>query len=690
MQTRLLFEIGTEEIPAGYIPPALEAMRQRAGELLTKNRIRFDELRVFGTPRRMVLWISGIPERQEDLVEKAMGPPKKVAFDDEGNPTRAAEGFARRHNVTTRDLFIEETEKGPYVAISKKVPGRPVELVLEEVLPDLVTHIPFPKTMKWESSGFRFARPIRWLSVCIGDKALKLKMAGVEASLRSRGHRFLAPGHFSISSDLASYEKALENAFVIVNQEKRRDMLISMAKRAAEGVGGRLLDDQELLELNTFLVEYPYCLAGSFDPGFLSLPKEVLITVMKEHQKYFAVVDMNGDLMPHFIAVNNIVPKDPGLLKKGHERVLRARLKDAAFFYQEDTKRPFEAFVEGLSGMIFHKGLGSLLDKTRRIQALSLQLSIWIDPSFKAIVERAAYLSKADLVTEMVGEFPNLEGIMGREYALKSGEPREVAEAIHEHYLPRRARDELPASMPGAILGIADRLDTIVSTFALGMRPTGGADPYGLRRHALAILHILEEKGIELSLRGLVEKAASILEGYTSFTLPEGLVEEVMKFFRIRLKNDLVGRGLRPDTVEAALIASFDEPLDAIIRARALEAVRSREEFEPLAIAFKRVMNILKGMTPGELREDLFTEDAEKALYQGYRAVERKATPLIEERRYQEALIVLLTLKPAVDRFFDEVFVMVEEEKVRANRLALIHAISRLFLRIGDLSAISS
>ena len=693
MDTRknLLVEIGTEEIPAGFLPPALDAFAARTGEVLREKRIGFEAIKTLATPRRLVLWVEGVEIRQEDLLEKVMGPPKKVAFDDQGNPTKAAHGFAKRNGVSVEDLEIEETERGPYVCIKKRLQGRPTRDILNEVLPTLVSEIPFPKNMKWEASGFRFARPIRWLLGIFGDEVLDFEIAGIACGNKTFGHRFHAPGSLEPGSGLKDYIEALRGAYVVVDQDERREAILSQARSLSEGAGGRLLEDEALLELNTFLVEYPYCVLGDFDKAFLSLPEEVLITVMKEHQKYFAVVDQDGRLMPHFIAVNNIEPRDETLLRRGHERVLRARLNDARFFFDEDLKRPLEAYCEELKGVIFHKDLGSLYDKVERIVKIAAYLADLVAPDQKSSIERAAYLSKADLVTEMVGEFPDLQGVMGRVYGELSGEPKNVANAIYEHYLPTRSGGEIPKSIEGAIVGISDRCDTICSTFALGMRPTGGQDPFGLRRHALAIIHILEGFGLHIDLEDLIQKGLQVLVEGTGLTIDEGeLTQEILEFFKVRLKNELVQRGIRPDTAEAALRAHFDDPVDAVMRAKAIEAVRHRPEFEPLSIAFKRCMNILKGQEITSFDPALLREDAERGLFDALEKASTRVEPLFRERKYEDAMIVLLELKPSVDTFFDEVLVMAEDSRLRANRLALVARIVELFLRVGDLSAISS
>jgi glycyl-tRNA synthetase beta chain len=408
---------------------------------------------------------------------------------------------------------------------------------------------------------------------------------------------------------------------------------------------------------------------------------------MREHQKYFAVVDYKGDLMPHFVAINNTRSPRPGLVCEGHERVLRARLSDAEFFFKEDLKRPLDAFVADLSGMIFHKRLGTVLDKIYRVKALAYYLAEQIAQDKVEVVERAAWLCKADLLTEMVGEFPSLQGIIGREYALLSGESQEVANAIAEHYMPVCSGGELPESLPGTLLSIADKMDTICGTIAIGLKPSGTADPYGLRRQALGILHIVEEKSMSLSLKALIAEASHQLENQLS-GVSKKLTTDVITFFKRRFSYDLTAGGMDHDVVEAATRVEFDDVNDCILRARALAAVRSRPEFEPLSTAFKRVMNILKGFEGGTVNPSLLEADEEKTLYEVYLSVEKRVVFSLESRDYEQALVTLLSLKPQVDSFFDHVMVMTEDIDVRANRLALLWNIARLFLRIGDLSAI--
>ncbi len=688
MNTRnLLLEIGTEEIPAAFISGALDDLARLAGEHLDREHLTYEDVSTIGTPRRLVLFVKNLPDRQPDREEVITGPPAKVAFSSDGKPTKAGEGFARSHGVRVEDLQVEDTEKGLYIVLRRIVPGRETIELLSKLLPLVIAAIPFPKTMRWGTEELRFARPIRWLVALYGEDIVPFSLAGVETGSESRGHRFMAPEAIRVSSNPDGYIKALEGVFVLADPSVRRNRLLKEARNATASVSGNILSDDELVDINTYLTEFPSAVCGSFDKRFLALPRDVLITCMREHQKYFAVVDYNGDLMPHFVAINNTRSPRPGLVCEGHERVLRARLSDAEFFFKEDLKRPLDAFVAELSGMIFHKRLGTVLDKIHRVKALAHYLAKQVAQDKVKEIERAAWLCKADLLTEMVGEFPSLQGIIGREYALLSGESREVANAIEEHYMPVRSGGQLPGSLPGALLSIADKMDTICGTIAIGLKPSGTADPYGLRRLALGILHIVEERSLSLSLKALIAEASHQLENQLSEVSKE-LTTEVMTFFKRRFSYDLTAKGMDHDVVEAVTRVEFDDVKDCILRARALASVRSRPEFEPLSSAFKRVMNILKGFEGGAVNPLLLEAEEEKALYEVYLSVEEKVGVSLESRDYEQALVTLLSLKPQVDSFFDHVMVMTEDIDVRANRLALLWNIARLFLRIGDLSAI--
>ncbi|MEA1867196.1 MAG: glycine--tRNA ligase subunit beta [Thermodesulfobacteriota bacterium] len=688
MNTRnLLLEIGTEEIPAGFISGALDDLARLAGEYLDREHLTYEDVSTIGTPRRLVLFVRNLPDRQPDREEIITGPPAKVAFSSDGKPTKAGEGFARTHGVSVDDLKVENNERGLYIVLRRTVPGKETIELLSKLLPLIITAIPFPKTMRWGMEDLRFARPIRWLVALYGEDIVHFSLAGVETGSESRGHRFMAPETIRVSSNPEGYVKALERVFVLADPSVRRNRLLKDARNATALVSGNILSDDELVDINTYLTEFPSAVCGSFNKRFLALPRDVLITCMKEHQKYFAVVDYNGDLMPHFVAINNTRSPRPGLVCEGHERVIRARLSDAEFFFKEDMKRPLEAFVADLSGMIFHQRLGTVLDKIHRVKALAHYLAEQVARDKVKVVERAAWLCKADLLTEMVGEFPSLQGIIGREYAILSGESREVANAIEEHYMPVRSGGELPESLSGALLSIADKMDTICGTIAIGLKPSGTADPYGLRRQALGILHIVEERSMSLSLKALIAEASHRLENQLSEVSKE-LTTEVITFFKRRFSYDLTAGGMDHDVVEAATRVEFDDVKDCILRARALASVRSRPEFEPLSTAFKRVMNILKGFEGGAVNPLLLEAEQEKALYEVYLSVEKKVGVSLESLDYEQALVTLLSLKSQVDSFFDHVMVMTKDIDVRANRLALLWNIACLFLRIGDLSAI--
>ncbi len=688
MTTRnLLLEIGTEEIPSAFIPGALGDLAQLAKEHLNGAHLTYEDVSTMGAPRRLVLFANNLSDRQPDREEIVTGPPAKVAFASDGKPTKAGDGFARSHGVSVEDLQVEDTERGLYTVLRRIVPGRYTLELLSELLPMIITSIPFPKTMRWGTEELRFARPIRWLVALYGEDIVPFSLAGVETGSESRGHRFMAPVAIRVLSNLESYVKALEGVFVLVDPSVRRNRLLKEARNAAASVSGNILSDDELVDINTYLTEFPSAVCGSFDKRFLALPRDVLITCMREHQKYFAIVDDKGDLMPHFVAINNTRSPRPGLVCMGHERVLRARLSDADFFFKEDMKRPLEAFVAELSGMIFHQRLGTLLDKIHRVKALAHYLAEQVAPDKVKVVERAAWLCKADLLTEIVGEFPSLQGIIGKEYALLSGESQEVANAIEEHYMPVRSGGELPGSLSGALLSIADKMDTICGTIAIGLKPSGTADPYGLRRLALGILHIVEERSLCLSLKALIAEASHQLGNQIS-DISKELITEVIVFFERRFSYDLTARGMDHDIVDAATKVEFDDVKDCILRARALKAVRSRPEFEALSVAFKRVINIIKGFEGGAVNPLLLEAEEEKALYELYLSVEKKVGVSLERRDYEQALVTLLSLKPQVDSFFDHVLVMTEDMDVRANRLALLWNIASLFLRIGDLSVI--
>jgi glycyl-tRNA synthetase beta chain len=688
MQHELLFEIGTEEVPAGYIMPALAQLEKILGERLTALALPYSTLRTAATPRRLAVSIGGLAERQPDRQEEILGPPKKAAFDQNGQPTQAAIGFAKKNGVGVEALQILATPKGEYLMVRVEQVGRPTSELLAELLPEVITSLNFPKSMRWGAGRTSFARPIQWLLAVYGGKTVPFTLDTITSSNTTCGHRFMARGPFPVSG-YSDYVETLRAAQVMVDPQERRDAVLAEITRAAQQAGGTILPDDELVDTVCNLVEKPFAICGAFEERFLALPREVLITSMREHQKYFAVVDAAGKLMPNFIAVNNTDTRDAKLAADGHQRVIRARLEDAFFFFKEDQRRALKDRVEDLTGVIFQHKLGTMLDKTRRVTTLAGLLAKKLAPEHLAQTERAALLAKTDLLTDMVGEFPTLQGAIGHDYALLGGETPEVARAIREHYLPVRAGGVLPTSIPGALVGMADRLDSITGCFGIGQIPTGTADPFGLRRLSLGLLHIINAMGFRLSLAEFVDEALS-LHGDRLTVSRTDARRNVLEFIKGRFSNDLTGQGIPAEAVEAVTSVSFDDPVDCKRKIKALMAISGQEAFPVLAGAFKRVINIIKDNSETAVQAELLSENAEQKLHEAYLAVSREATPLLEAGDYEKGLGVILKMKEPVDTFFEEVMVMAEDEKVRANRLNLLTAIARLFLRIGDFSKMNA
>lgn len=684
MNQQFLLEIGTEEIPAGYIKPALSFMKETMAKKLAEFSLPFDSIKTAATPRRLTLCVTGLSDRQPDRREEVLGPPKKAAFDADNQPTKAAIGFAASRGASIADITIVATPKGEYLMLAQEHKGEETEIILSRFLPDFILSIPFPKSMRWGAFRASFARPVQWLLALFGDKVVNFAINDLTAGNTTRGHRFMSSGQVEIK-DFSHYLETLRSLHVIADLDERRELIRQEAARAAAAAGGEIIADEELLDTITNLVEFPIGITGSFDEKFLELPPEVLITSMRVHQKYFTVSGPDGKLMANFVAINNTRIADTDAAAAGHQRVLRARLEDALFFYREDRQRKLEDRLTDLAGVVFQAQLGSMLEKVERLQSLSLFLCDRIAPEKKTAVARAARLAKADLVTGMVGEFPTLQGVMGKYYAQLEGEAEDVAVAIEEHYLPVRADSALPRTIAGSIVSMADRLDTIAGCFGIGKTPTGTTDPYGLRRHALALLHTISSHGFSLSLADCIDKA---LELYgAKLTEDKGQAAGAINdFIRGRYMNDLIGRGVAQEAVDAVLSTSFDDIVDCRRRIDALLAVSSRETFTLLAGAFKRVINIIKGHENTTVLGDLLQEEQEQKLYQVFLTVENRVKPLLAERRYEEALDKILEMKEPVDAFFDKVMVMSEDENLKNNRLSLLAAIARLFLQVGDFS----
>ncbi|HEY5975720.1 MAG TPA: glycine--tRNA ligase subunit beta [Geobacteraceae bacterium] len=687
MGKELFLEIGTEEIPAGFLPKAMADIESLIRKELGNARLTFGEVKTLATPRRLALCVQGLPSVQPDAEITAMGPARNIAFGPDGSPSKAAEGFARGQGVALTDLTLVATDKGEYVAAVRKETGRPTHELLGELLPRLIGNIPFKKSMRWGNHDVRFARPIQWLVALFDGVVVPFSFGPIESGTVSRGHRFMANSTFPVR-DFAHYLDECERHFVIPDPEKRKEIIRREIHRTATAAGGHLLPDEGLLDEVTYLCEYPSAVHGTFSADFLKVPKEVLITSMRSHQRYFSVVDGSGKLLNCFITINNTLTEDPSVVVKGNERVLRARLSDARFFFEEDQKVKLATRVESLKSVVYQQKLGTSFEKMERFRALAEVLADQLNPAVRAQASRAAFLCKADLVSGMVGEFPEVQGIMGREYALLEGEPAEVAIAIAEHYLPTQAGGDLPTADIGAIVSISDKLDTICGCFGVGLIPSGSADPYALRRSALGIINIILDRDYPISLAELVDKALQLLG--TKLTRPAAEVKsDVLEFFRGRFVNLMADR-YPGDAVDAAVTAGCDDLVDAAARIVALAAFKNREDFAELAVAFKRVGNIVKEGVTAQVDIALFQEATEGELHSALLQVTETVAAAVAGKDYIAALAEIATLRPPVDAFFERVMVMAEDERVKTNRLALLTSIARLFGGIADFAKIAA
>ncbi len=689
MDRSLLFEIGTEEIPYSYIVPALEFMKSWISGRFKEAELPHEPAEVFGTPRRLAVRVSGLPDSLPDTVENRMGPAKKAAFDVDGNPTKAALGFARSAGVDISEVGFSQTPKGEYLCVTRTIPGRPADEFLTEVLQNMISQIPFPKTMRWSNPGVRFARPVHWIVALFGVEVLPVSFGSVKAGRQTRGNRFMAGDPVEVPGARA-YEGLLTERFVIPGIEKRKALIWEGVGMNARNLKAQV-KDKDLLDEVANLVEYPHVIIGRFDDAFLELPAEVLVTVMKHHQRYFPMYSLEdaASLRPYFAAVSNIVPKNDAVVRTGNERVLKARLDDGKYFFEEDLKVPLEVYAEKLKNVIFHKDLGTSYEKMERFRKVALYLADMLVPEKKEKAAEAAYLCKADLNSLMVCELPELQGIMGREYALRQGRDPEVARAIHEHYLPTSAEDELPSDVIGDLVGIADRIDTICGCFGVGLIPTGTSDPFALRRQTIAIENILLAKGYRISVSELIDQSLLQLAHKLKRDRAE-VKEDVLSFFRSRFVSILQARGIPGDVIEAVL-QGFDDPVDTFMCARAIAGVKQEEWFASISAASKRVENILKKtQAEGTVSEALFAQDEEKALYARFREMEDPFIAHAVKGEYTRALKLLAGLKEPIDAFFDKVLVMSEDEDIRRNRIALLKSLVGLFDRVAQFSKISS
>ena len=684
----LLLEIGTEEIPARFLPGTIQSLRDNTSPILNENSIIFSDIKVYATPRRLVLMIIGLPEIQSGRVREVFGPPKKVAFDEKGGPTEAALKFASSQGVHVESLIIKKRDKGEYVVSVVEEKGMHVKDLLPEILKRIVFSIRFPKTMRWGNGSIRFARPIHWILAIFDNDVIPFEVDGIKSDNMTYGHRFLSPAKFQIK-EITSFKSLLENNSVIVDQEERKKTILEGIRRLSSSVGGMPVEDEELIETVNFLVEYPSPVLCSFQEYYLELPKELLVTVMKDHQKFFAIEDRQGKLINHFIVISNTRVENEEIVRIGAERVIKARFEDARFYFEEDRKKPLHERTGELRKVIFQEKLRSLYEKTERVVSLVEFLSDSVASSKKDKLIRAAWLSKADLVTGVVKEFPELQGIIGKYYALSDGEDSEIARGIEEQYLPRHSGGGLPSTEVGDFLSIADKIDNIASFFSLGLIPTGSEDPFALRRQALGIIAIMLEKGHPLPLKNLILKALQNLKPL--FSLPDGIEEKICQFFEQRFEPVFSDMGYNPDIIQSVLFMSLDFPIKEIKdRADALKRFKDEKVYDDFLLAIKRAHNILPKGTISKLKKNLLIEDPEKTLKNRIDALNSQIKSLLEEKKYFDAIMLLATITEPINHFFDRVLVMDKREEVKQNRLALLKEVWETAITIADFSKLQA
>ena len=683
MSKTLLLEIGTEEVPAHVMPGILSQLKENAAKTFEELRIEYKNIKTLGTPRRSALLVEGLAEQQADLSKENRGPAVNIAFDADGNPTKAAQGFARGQGVKPEELV---TKDGYVYAMVHEKGGQTVDL-LGETLKGLVDGLNFPNNMHWADLDYKFIRPLRWLVALYGQDVIDFEVANVKSGRTSRGHRFLSEGDFEIAN-AEDYVEACRKASIIVDQNERCEMIRQQIAEVAAANGGQAEVNEDLLEEVLYLVEYPTALCGKFDEKYLALPAEAVITPMRDHQRYFPVLK-DGQLLPLFITIRNGGKEHLETVQHGNERVLRARLEDAQFFFDEDRKKTLEQHGEKLKTVVFQDGLGTIYDKALRLEVLAGYIAdaIGANEQDKKDAVRAAKLAKADLVTGMVTEFTELQGVMGREYALLDGETKAVAQAIDEHYMPRFAGDSQPASVAGRIVSLADKIDTIVGTFSRGLIPTGSQDPFALRRQALGIVNMLKEAQYHISLSQLVAKAMELLK-IADAGQQAKLQNDVADFMKLRLKNVLADAGIRYDVVDAVFV-TVDDIYGVFLRAQAVnESVK--QDMEKTIQAFVRTGNIARKAeeVQAAVEADLLAEQVEKDLCKAYEAAASKVEKEIAAQDYAGAIATLSQLAAPIDAFFDGVMVMDKDEKIKNNRLGLLKLVDNLVCQVADFSKI--
>ncbi|HET6465000.1 MAG TPA: glycine--tRNA ligase subunit beta [Nitrospiria bacterium] len=699
----LILEVGTEEIPSRVLPPALIELKEKAIRMLSDARIPAERVETFATPRRLVVRATGVPPRQVTQVTEVTGPPRSAAYDADGRPTAAAIGFAKAQGVSVENLTIKKTGKGDYVSVVQKQPSLPSSRVLKGLLPDLILSLGFPKMMRWDGQGVRFARPIRRILALLDGRVVPFHLSGLVSGKRSWGHRFMANRSFPVKS-WDGYCRDLKRHHVILDPAERELLIRQELSRFAQHKKGRMVEDSDLLLQAVFLTEEPVVMLGGFDKKYLALPSEVPITVMKEHQGYFHLLGKNGSLLPYFLFVSNVKTQKPDLIRTGNERVLRARLEDARFYFERDKEKTLIERKDQLKGLVFHEKLGTVYQKMERLKELAAGLAraLGSDPQEISRIEKAALLCKSDLLTGMVREFPSLQGVVGREYARLQGEDPKVAEAIAEHYFPRQSDDtNPPRTVTGKFLTAADRLDTLVGFFGVDLVPSGSMDPYALRRQGLGLVQVLlDEAFAGISLGQAIETSAGLYadRGISLKKDSTTLRDELERFLAQRMETYLKRRFgqapredivFRADLADAVLCRPFDNPLDLYLRFVALTAIHRQPDFDPLIVVFKRASRILPPGFNGKVQPEALRESVEKKLYDAYLKVEKQLTEFIKKRDYAQALQALAQLRRPIDDFFNAVMVMDKDPMVQKNRLALLQGITKLFSRFGDFSRVA-
>jgi glycyl-tRNA synthetase beta chain len=689
-----LVEIGTEELP----PKALRSLMEAFGEQLVSGideaRLAHDDVQVFASPRRLAVLVRSLAGKQEDRKVEQKGPPTRIAFDKDGNPTPAANAFATKCGVEVSELGRNQTDKGEWLSYDKVEAGKTVSELLPELIERALNALPIPRRMRWGAGDAEFVRPVHWIILLHGENIISAKVLGIDAGNQSRGHRFHSSGTITIKSPGSYLETLEKEGFVIADFERRREMVRTGVDAAAATAGGVVVEGDSLYDEVAALVEWPVPVLGSFEEKFLKLPRETVISTLTGHQRYFPVADNGGKLLPKFITVANLESKDPEQVRDGNERVIRPRLADAAFFWDSDRQKPLDSRIEGLRDVVYQQGLGSVHDKSQRVAAIAG----WIASALghkPENVARAALLAKCDLITGLVGEFPELQGTMGGYYAIESGEPEAVATAISEHYRPRFAGDDLPASVDGQILAVADKLDTLAGVFSIGKRPSGNRDPFGLRRAALGIVRVLIEGGLDVSLKAMITEAIK-QQPKPKKGADKGadIDADLYSFITDRLRAYFLDRdpGLKVETFDAVMVRQPSSLLDFDRRLAAVQTFARLEQAESLAAANKRIANILRKAGDPEglgVKKKLLQDSAELALFSALENVDKKIQPLLAKRAYADVLNQLADLRDPVDRFFDDVMVMTDDEAVRNNRLALLGELRALFLNVADISRLS-